>query len=199
MALPALGVAVILILTSRGGNTPCKGGPLCFNKIGIWSFVVSSLLLALTACPQISLVTDFTWFGHGQNLLRIYGFFAMIMFGAIYYILPRLIGQESLNPGRVRLHFWLGVIGVALFALPLIGGGVLQGLKLLDPSIEFLKVAKSTLMPFRLSTMGELLLLVGNLIFLVNVSGVILGHYRKLGKAAYAEATAPLNPAGVKS
>jgi cytochrome c oxidase cbb3-type subunit 1 len=197
--LPALAALMIMFMTCRGAKTEGRGGPLCYAKIGIWSLVVSSLLLALTACPQISLVTDFTWFGHGQNLLRLYGFFAMTMFGAIYYILPRLIGQESLNPGRVRLHFWLGVAGVALFALPLIGGGVMQGLKLLDPSIEFLKVAKSTLMPFRMSTLGEVLLLGGNVIFFINVTGVIVGHYRKLGKAAYTEATAKLQTAGAKS
>jgi cbb3-type cytochrome oxidase subunit 1 len=159
--------------------------------------VLASLLLALTACPIINRVTDFTWFGQGQNLLRIYGFFAMTMFAAIYYILPRVVGLESLSPGRVRLHFWLGVAGTMLFALPLLAGGVLQGLKLVNPAILFVDVAKSTLMPFRMSTLGEALLLVGNFLFLFNVFGVIVSHLRKVGKTVYFEATAQLEPAGV--
>jgi cytochrome c oxidase cbb3-type subunit 1 len=121
----------------------------------------------------------------------------MTMFGAIYYMLPRVAGAD-ISPGRVRAHFWLGAIGTALFALSLVAGGVLQGLKLLNPSIEFVKVAKSALMPFRMSTLGETLLLIGNVLFLFNVGCVIVGYFRTVGKTAYADATAPLEPAGVK-
>jgi cbb3-type cytochrome oxidase subunit 1 len=188
----------MLILTCRGAKTPCAGGPLCFTKFGVWSFVLASLLLALTACPLISRVTDFTWYGNGQNLLRLYGFFGMTMFAAIYYILPRVVGLESFSPGRVRVHFWLGVVGTMLFALPLVAGGVMQGLKLVNPVIPFVDVAKAALMPFRLSTLGETLLLVGNFVFLFNVFGVIVSHLRTVGKTVYTDATAELEPAGVK-
>src|SRR5207244_10917100 len=77
LLVPALAVAASVILTCRGSTTPCNGGPYYFTKFGAWSLVVASTLLALTACPQISRVTDFTWFSHGQNALRLYGFFAM--------------------------------------------------------------------------------------------------------------------------
>lgn len=197
--IPAVAIIPILILTCRGAKVPCKGGPLCFTKFGVWSFVLASLLLALTACPIINRVTDFTWFGQGQNLLRIYGFFAMTMFAAIYYILPRVVGAETLNPGRVKVHFWLGVIGTLLFALPLIVGGIMQGLKLVNPAIPFVDVARSTLMPFRLSTLGETLLLIGNFVFLFNVFGVIVSYLRTVGKTVYADATAQLETVGVKS
>lgn len=196
--IPALAVITVLILTCRGAKTPCGGGPLCFTKFGVRSFVLASLLLALTACPLINRVTDFTWFGNGQNLLRIYGFFAMTMFAAIYYILPRIAGAELISPGRVRAHFWLGAIGTMLFALPLVAGGVLQGLKLVNPSIPFVDVAKSTLMAFRMSTLGETLLLIGNFVFLFNVASVIVSYLRLVGKTAYADATAQLEPAGAK-
>lgn len=197
--VPAVALMAMVFLTCRRTDSPCGGGPLCFTKFGAWAFVLASVLVALTACPMISRVTDFTWFGQGQTLLRIYGFFGMTMFAAIYYILPRLVGLPTLSPARVRVHFWLGMVGAVLFALPLIAGGVLQGLKLVNPAIPFLDVAKATLMPFRISTLGETLVLLGNFLFLFNVSAVIVGHLRQVGKAAYAEATATLQPAGVKS
>ena len=64
-------------------------------------------MLIAMACPQISRVTEFTWFGPAQTQLQIYGFFAMTMFGAIYQLLPRVIGFELPFPKLSRLHFWL--------------------------------------------------------------------------------------------
>ena len=49
-------------------------------------------MLIAMACPRISRVTEFTWFGPAQTQLQLYGFFAMTMFGAIYHLLPRVVG-----------------------------------------------------------------------------------------------------------
>ena len=179
-------------------TTACNGGPYCYTKFGAWSLVLASVLLALTACPQISRVTDFTWFSHGQNALRLYGFFAMTMFAAIYEIMPRLAGEGAVCPKGVRLQFWFSMLGTLLLALPLVIAGVLQGLKLVNPEIAFLDVLKSSLMPFRLSTLGETLLVLGNLLFLLNVGWAMVRYYRSVCKAACADLTATLQPAGVK-
>ena len=194
----ALGVVSILLLTARGPKVACGGGSLCFTKFGLWAFTLSGILLAAAALPQTTRVLNFTWFHHGQNALRIFGFFAMIMFGAIYYILPRVIGKE-MCPRRVRGHFWLAMPGAVLLALPLVAAGVSQGLKWLDVSVSALDVAKAALMPFRVSTMGELLLLIGNLVFLFNIGSVITCWYWAEFKKHRADLTTELQPAEVKA
>lgn len=197
--VPALTVATIVILTCRGSKAPCGGGPLCFTKFGAWSLVLATVLLAVSVCPWLSRVTDYTWFGRGQTALRLYGFFTMTMLGAIYFILPLLVGEDRVCKNRMRANFWLVMPGVLLFSLPLVIGGIRQGLKLVDPSVAFLDTAKAALMLFRISTLGETLILVGNLLFLINVMVALTGYYRSICKTAYADATAPLEPAGVKS
>ncbi len=197
MLIPVLAVAASVILTGRGAKTPCGGGPLCFTKFGVWSLVLATVLLAISACPQVSRVTDYTWFGHGQTTLRIYGFFAMTMFGAIYHILPRLAGAERVCARMMRFNFWLVMPGTLLLALPLVFGGIAQGLKLINPAIPFVDVSKSTLMAFRISTLGETMIALGNLIFLFNIFAAMVGYYRAVGQTAYAEATA-VEPARVK-
>jgi cytochrome c oxidase cbb3-type subunit 1 len=174
------------------------GGPLGFVKFGVFSFGLSGVLLAASALPGINRVTDFTWFGTAQNQLRLYGFFAMTMFGAAYYILPRAVGMEFPFPKFIRAHFWCGVIGALLLALPLAMGGVVQGLKLGNPDVAFLDVTRSALMFLRLGTVGELLLALGNLLFLVNLLALIARYYRAVGAKAYAIATARLEPAEVQ-
>ncbi len=195
--VPTLAVATSAWLTVRGVKTESPGGSFCFVRFGVASLVLSGALLAASATPTISRITDFTWFGTAQNDLRLYGFFAMTMFGAAYYILPRVAGMESMCPRRVRTHFWFSMIGALLLALPLALGGVAQGLKLANPAIPFLDVSKSALMYLRISTFGELLLVLGSLNFLFNVMAVIVQFYFTAGKTAYAEAIA-LQSAEVK-
>lgn len=197
LLIPVLAVAASVFLTVRGAKTPCGGGPLCYTKFGAMSLVLATLLLAIAACPQVSRITDFTWFAHGQTTLRIYGFFAMTMFGAIYHILPQLVGPERVCPRWMRINFWFVMPGTLLLALPLVLGGITQGLKLVDATIPFVDVAKSTLMAFRISTLGETMIALGNLIFLFNILAAMMGYYRAVGRTVYAEATA-LQPAGVK-
>ena len=126
------------------------GGPLCFAKFGVGSLVLSGVMLAVSAGLTLSRVTDFTWFGHGADGdCGFTAFFAMTMFGAAYHILPRVAGIEFPFGKLVRVHFWLGVLGTLFLALPLAVGGVMQGLKLSDPSVPFADVMKSTLLFLR--------------------------------------------------
>jgi len=195
--IPALAVGAIVLFTVQGAKMPFVGGPFCFTKFGAWVFVLVTVVLALSACPAIARVTDYTWFSHGQASLRIYGFFGMTMLGAIYYILPRLVGANRVCARWMRFNFWMFMLGTLVFALPLLLGGVAQGLKLANPNVTFLDASKAALMAFRLSTLGELLLLAANLVFLFNLGAAIVSYYRVLCKSAYEEATT-LEPVGVK-
>lgn len=199
MIVPAAAVVLMVVQTTRGAKTACGGGPLCYMKFGIGALALSVLLLAASGLLFVNRITDFTWFGTAKLQLWVYGFFAMTMFGAVYYILPRVAGFELPVAKAVRVHFWCGVIGTLLFAVPLAIGGVVQGVKLANPDIASTDVTKATLMFFRLGTMGELLILAGNFLFLFNIGAVLVRYYRAVCRAACADLTAPLQPAEVKS
>lgn len=196
--VPTLAVAASAWLTVRGTTAKCSGGPLCFMKFGVFAFVLSSLLLVASALPPIARITDFTWFGVGQTQLRLYGFFAMTMLGAAYYILPRVAGRDFPFGSMVRVQFWCGVIGTLLLPLPLAIGGVAQGLKLMNPEVAFEESTKSALILLRVSTFGDLILLLGSLLFLLNVFALIAGYYRAVCSSAYTAATTPLDTAEVR-
>ena len=175
-----------------------KGGPFCFIRFGLLSFVLSSLMLLAMACPRISQVTEFTWFGPAQTQLQLYGFFAMTMFGAIYHLLPRVVGVEWPFPRLARLQFWISMAGVLLFIVPLAIGGVEQGMKLHD-GIAFPEVTRATLFFFRFSTVGLLFILLGNLLFALNIFAMTFVWEKSLVKRAFAIVTAPLERSEVKA
>ena len=167
---------------------------LKFIGAGLASFVVVGLASAVTALPAVNQVTQFTWFTIGKGLLNFYGFFAMVIFGAIYYIVPQLMGQEFPFPKLVRAHFFTASLGVLLFAVPLAVGGITQGLKLQHADI-FADIAKGTLPFLRASTVGDLLMALGHVMFLVNLGGLVFQFYRARAMSAWAEATAEIKTA----
>ncbi len=90
--VPLLAVAVIAVKTVCGSPSVLQGRAVCYVKFGTAAFVLSGLMLIAEACPQISRVIGFTWFGPAQTQLQILGFFTVVMCGAIYELLPRVMG-----------------------------------------------------------------------------------------------------------
>jgi cytochrome c oxidase cbb3-type subunit 1 len=178
-----------------------RGKPeIHFLLFGVAAFVVAGLLRAVSAVLDVNQGLHLTWFGPALNQLNFYGFFAMIMFGALYVIMPRLLGIELHWPRLVRAHFWLSAAGVILVVLPFAVGGVIQELKLEDAHEPFVAVMHTTLTFLRVSTMGDLLLLSGHVLFLTNLGALVLGFYRARATATYEELTADLfKAAGAKS
>ena len=138
---------------------------------------------------------NLTWFIAAKNHLNLCGFFCLVLFGAVYYIYPRILGAELCKSG-IAAHFWLSAVGVLVLALPLAVAGVVEGLLLRDPTLPFLNVMNSSVRFLRLSTLGNLLILAGNVIFLLNLAGVALRLARARIKAGYAAASADLFNAG---
>jgi cytochrome c oxidase cbb3-type subunit 1 len=168
---------------------------LQFIGFGLAAFVVAGLANAAAAFPAVSQVTQFTWFTVAKGLLNSYGFFVMVIFGAVYYIVPQLIGQEFPFAKLVRLHFGAAVAGILLFVVPLALGGISQGLKLQHADIPFTDVVRGTLPWLRASTMGDLLMALGHLMFLANLGGLVFQFYRARAVSAWAAATAEIKPA----
>jgi cytochrome c oxidase cbb3-type subunit 1 len=170
-----------------------------FIRLGVVAFVLGSLMNAAGSLARVSQITDLTWFTFAKTHLLSYGFFGLVMFGALYRIVPQITGMEFPFPRLIRLHLWVAAFGVLLIAAPLAIGGLTEGLKLQNPAIPFIDIARSILPFLHASTMGELLILIGHFIFAVNVIGLVNRFCRTETEAAFAAATADLYAGGAKS
>jgi len=198
--VPVIAVGLVMVQTLRGGEKAAfAGGPFCFIRFGLGSFLLATLMLIVTECPGMSRVTAFTWFGPAQTGLQLLGFFAMTVFGAIYYLLPRVVGFEWPFPKLVRAQFWFSAAGIVLFVVPLAVGGLVQGTKLSRPEIAFLDAVGAMLPFLRASTTGLLLLFIGNLLFAANIFGLTLVWKWSLLKPALAAGRAAFQSAEVKA
>jgi cytochrome c oxidase cbb3-type subunit 1 len=192
IALIALGLNFRRTCAREGGN-PYKG----FIAVGLGSFFIAAILRIVFSLEQVSSFTEFTWLVPAAFTLHSYGFFAMLMFAALYFALPQFMGADFWCRRMMRLQFVLSILGLLLTVLPLAAGGILQGISLQNPSIPFLDVAQKMLMFLRVSTLGDLLILAANCAFAVNLISAVVSYYRKQAVLIYGEATADLFGTGV--
>jgi cbb3-type cytochrome oxidase subunit 1 len=96
-------------------------------------------------------------------------------------------------PKLAQVSYFCFAGGVLVYVLPLMIGGVVQGIKLGDPSVPFADVSAVVLLFFRASSLGQVGLLVGALFLLLNV--LVLTVQWKLGllKLVIAAVKAPLS------
>jgi cytochrome c oxidase cbb3-type subunit I len=191
--VPILAVAIVAWRTAWGSVSANRhNAPFYFVGSGMDLFVVSGLMFIAMACPQISRVTEFTWFGPAQTQLQILGFFALVMFGAIYEVLPRIMGFGLPFPKLARVQFWLSLLGILLWAGSLAVGGVEQGMKLKDSNVAFADSTGVALIALRAGTTGLLLFLLGALLFAANIFVMTFKWKVALLKAMIAAIKAPL-------
>jgi cytochrome c oxidase cbb3-type subunit 1 len=195
MIIPVLAVGLNHHMTVAGRFATLKYSPtLRFVVLGAALYTLVSLQGSLEAVPFFNRLVHFTQYKVAHAHLGLYGFFSMIMFGSIYFVMPRVLEREWPYPNLVSLHFWLAAIGFGIYFFFLTTGGVLQGIDMLDPARPFMDSVK-VLTPYLLArTLGGALMTAGHIVFAYHffVMALDLGPRRSgrllLGSARLAEA-----------
>lgn len=176
-----------------------KNSVLKFIFFGALAYAAHGVTAALMSFASVASITNFTYAVVARNNLMLHGFIGMVLFGSLYYIIPRLAQVSWPSESSIRVHFGCTVAGVALMFLGLGAGGVLQGLKLANAEIPFMDVVRGTVPFVGLSTLGVLLLLIGQLAFLSNYVGLLRGLIRPMVNAFCAECCGSSSKTGVRS
>jgi len=166
MLVPVITVAVNHHLTMVGSFRQLRVSPtLRFVVFGAMSYTLVSIQGSLTALRSVSETSHFTHYTVAHAHLGVYAFFSMIAFGAMYYVMPRLVQREWISSRLIKIHFWCSASGIALYWAGLTLGGWLQGLWMNDPEIPFLSVVES-LVPYLWSrSVAGSLMTVGHVAF----------------------------------
>ncbi len=170
MTVPLVAVAVNLFLTAQGEFRKLTDSmPLRFMAAGVVSYLLAGALTLVAAGPLLSEITFLTHFTSALTQLGLNGFFSLVIFGAIYAIVPRLLGQDWPSEKLVRAHLGAATLGVAAQVIGLAAGGGEQGLALNNPAAPFLDAVKAARPFLQLATLGELLWAIGALALFVNL------------------------------
>ncbi|MBA2432183.1 MAG: cbb3-type cytochrome c oxidase subunit I [Chthoniobacterales bacterium] len=152
---------------------------LRFTVFGAMAYTVFSLVGVLISLRSMARFSHFTQVSVAYSHLGLYAFFTMIMFGAMYYIVPRLVGREWRSASLIKLHFWASAYGIALMVLLLFVGGVVQGRDMNNTALSFNESTQSILAYLRGRSLAGLLLTVGHFVFAYHFLLMIFGLGRR--------------------
>jgi len=178
--IPVATVGLNHHMTMRGHFGLMRYSPtLRFTVFGAIAYTVFSLVGVLISLRSMARYVQFTQVGIAYSHLGLYAFYTMVMFGSMYYIVPRLVGREWRYASLIKLHFWSSTYGVMLMVVMLFVGGVVQGRDLNNTALPFIESTQSIDAYLRGRSLSGLLLTVAHCIFAAHFGMMLFGLGRR--------------------
>jgi len=179
---PSWGGMINGIMTLSGAWEKLRDDPILRFLIVSLSFYGMSTfegpMMAIKTVNALSHYTDWT-IGHVHS--GALGWVAMVSFGSLYYMIPRLFGREMYSTKLIEVHFWTATIGVVLYITSMWVSGIMQGLmwRAVNPdgmlTYSFIESVQAMHPFYVVRFLGGVLFLTGMLIMAFNVFKTVLG------------------------
>jgi cytochrome c oxidase cbb3-type subunit I/II len=188
------------LLTLRGAWDKVRQDPMLkFMVAAVTAYGMSTLegpLMAIKTVNSLSHYTDWTIaHAHGGAL----GWNGFLTFSMLYYLFPRLYKTELWSTKLANYHFWLGMLGIVFYLIPIYVAGITEGLMwkqfnkdgfLAYPN--FLETIVQVVPMFKLRAIGGTLYLVGTFLMAYNLYRTAkAGQFEPETEAQVAVADAP--------
>ena len=176
--MPSWGGMINGLLTLRGAWSKVASDPvLKFFVVGITFYGMATFegpMLSVKAVNALSHYTDWTIAHVHSGALGWNGF---MVFGMVYWMLPRLYQTKVWSPKMMNLHFWTGTIGILLYIIPIYAAGLMQGMmwRAMDDTgnlvyPEFIETIQEVVWLWWLRVLGGLLYVGGTVMLAINAT-----------------------------
>ena len=183
---PSWGGMINGIMTMSGAWHKLRTDPILKFLVVALSFygmaTFEGSMMSIRTVNSLSHYTDWT-VGHVH--VGALGWVAMITFGSLYYMIPRLWGRKAMySVPMMELHFWLATLGVVLYISSMWIAGVMQGLmwRATAPdgtlTYSFVEAVKATYPFYTIRMVGGLFFLAGMLVMAWNTWLTIKGEVK---------------------
>jgi len=166
--MPSWGGMINGLMTLSGAWDKLRTDPVIRFMVVALSFYGMSTfegpLMSLKSVNALSHYTDWT-IGHVHS--GALGWVAMITFGSLYHLVPRLWNTRMWSKSLIYLHFWLATIGIVLYISAMWVAGIGQGLLLRafddygNLAYTFIETVEFLHKPYMVRALGGLFFLSG--------------------------------------
>ena len=132
MVIPVAAGTTNFLMTFKGSwHKLTDSYTLPFYLIGIIFYFTGSIQGTAEAFRFTNLIWHFTDFTVAHSHLTMYGIICFMLWAFIYTVVPRLTGKE---PPQITVgaHFWLALIGLLFYTIPLMIGSTMRGMAWVD-------------------------------------------------------------------
>ena len=177
--LATAGINILRSIFSSEEKLP-KSPALHFTAAGLLGVMVLAVAAIALNLPGSSLrLTQFSISGYGFDILAIYGCFSFMMFGAVYFIVPRITCREWISSRLINMHFFFSAYGIVAIAFGALFGGFIQG-SAQEAWLQPWEMVTDVVRPYSaVSTFAWCVILFSNIFFCFHLAMMWLGLGRR--------------------
>lgn len=204
---PSWGGMINGLLTLRGVWDKVRtDAVLKFYVVAITGYGMATFEGPMLSLKNVNAIAHFTDWIIAHVHVGALAWNGFLSFGMIYWLLPRLTKSKLYSDKLANFHFWIGTLGIILYALPMYVAGFTQASmwKQFKPgtgSLEygnFLETVTQIMPMYWMRAIGGTLYLVGVLVLVYNIIQTVRQGSAIQDDAAQAPALAPISPKRLK-
>jgi len=198
--MPSWGGMINGIMTLSGAWDKLRTDPILrFLVVSVAFYGMSTFEGPLMAIREVNALSHYTDWTIGHVHSGALGWVAMISFGALYHLVPKLWNRSAMYSTRlIEYHFWTATIGIVLYITAMWVSGIMQGLmwrsynQLGFLEYSFVETVQAMAPFYAIRALGGVFFLTGALIMVYNVWMTIRGGAPEPAEARTAPAHQPV-------
>jgi cytochrome c oxidase cbb3-type subunit I/II len=117
------------LLTLRGAWDKVRDSAvLKFMVVAVTAYGMATFEGPLLSIKSVNAISHFTDWTIGHVHIGALGWNGFLTFGILYWLIPRIFQTKLYSEKMANLHFWIGFLGIIIYAVPLYFAGITQSL-----------------------------------------------------------------------
>jgi cytochrome c oxidase cbb3-type subunit I/II len=126
---PSWGGMINGLLTLRGAWDKVRDDVvLKFLVVAVTAYGMATFEGPMLSIKNINAISHFTDWTIAHVHVGALGWNGFLTFGVLYWLIPRMFRTKLHSVKLANIHFWIGTLGIVLYAVPLYWAGIMQSL-----------------------------------------------------------------------
>ena len=190
---PSWGGMLNGLFTLRGAWDKVREDPILkFMVVAITCYGMATFEGPMLSLKNVNAIAHYTDWIVAHVHVGALGWNGFLTFGILYWIIPKIFGTTLYSKKLATNHFWIGTIGIVLYAVPMYWAGFTQAMMWKNftedgtLTYQFLETVTHIIPMYVTRSVGGLLYLVGVFIMVFNLSKTIASGKLVANEAAEA-------------
>ncbi len=174
---PSWGGMLNGLLTLRGAWDRVRQDPvLKFMVVAITAYGMATFEGPMLSIKSVNAISHFTDWTIAHVHVGALGWNGFLTFGVLYWLWPRMYKTQLYSVKLANTHFWIGTLGIAIYAIPLYWAGWTQALMWKEFTPEgtlawgnFLDTVKQILPMYAMRAVGGTMYFIGAILGVYNL------------------------------
>jgi cytochrome c oxidase cbb3-type subunit I/II len=173
---PSWGGMLNGLFTLRGAWDKVREDPILkFLVVAITCYGMATFEGPLLSLKNVNAISHFTDWTIAHVHVGALGWNGFLTFGVLYWLIPRIFNTTLYSKKLASTHFWIGTLGIVLYAVPMYWAGFTQSMMWKSFTAEgqlqfqFLETVTHIIPLYALRSLGGLLYLIGLFVMVYNI------------------------------